>query len=766
MTDDSFTSSPQEENDSFETETTAVAKSEIIENTASTSSNSEAFELKELTKNEDEETYSIKSTEAVLETDKDDLNGVSGNNKGDVTEQQLNPDLASFMAACQEGNLIIVQELISSKRVLADNTFSDGITGLHWAAINNRLSIVKYLNENEYSQADSNALGGDLKATPLHWACRNGLVYIVDYLITNADADPTIRDSQSYNALHLAVHSSNITLVIYILFTCCDAHSNKAIYVDEPDDFNRTSLHWAAYQGDIYSVNALLRFGADVSKVDNSLFLPLHWAFMRGYKAVLKALVEAGSDILAKNDQGKDSFEVAKDMNCYDTWTKVLYECRRSPKNNWAVKRPFLDPKMGKLITFFTPYVTLPICFSVCSLGKGFFIPKLFFAFIIFFGSISVLGKFIIPTYLIENKAIPKSPLLAGVFSGTAFWAVIVWLYAILPNLFIKHFFANLILGGLIASFTWSFIKTMFINPGYVPTPSDNAIIYQKIKDLMGVGKFDTDHFCVNTFNRKPLRSKYSKASNKLVARFDHMCPWVYNEIGVRNHKLFVTFVYSLSLAILFFTYLSMKLFDQLADAYDSDNEEVECTFLSDELCYAYRNNSFHFNVMAWCLLQYVWIFFLSVVQTFQILKGVTSWEFINLNDFMHQKNHNHSTLPRDFPLNQPETPSSSLSQRSEIVTCCRLLGIDQFILTMKLSIASLFNKSSATSNSYQSLNSLTIPTDYGWKQNWLDFWFLGDIRLRNVFLLPIEGENNLNGKVVDYYRLYEYPPRAASELV
>ncbi len=40
------------------------------------------------------------------------------------------------------------------------------------------------------------------------------------------------------------------------------------------------------------SVNALLRFGADASKVDNTLFLPLHWAFMKGYKSVLKTLLK------------------------------------------------------------------------------------------------------------------------------------------------------------------------------------------------------------------------------------------------------------------------------------------------------------------------------------------------------------------------------------------------------------------------------------------------------------------------------------------
>ena len=105
----------------------------------------------------------------------------------------------------------------------------------------------------------------------------------------------------------------------------------------------------------------------------------------------------------------------------------------------------------------------------------------------------------------------------------------------------------------LIAIFTWSFFKAMFINPGFVPTPADNNVILSQVAQLIELGKFDTDHFCVNSFVRKPLRSRYSKHNKRLIARFDHSCPWVYNDIGVRNHKIFITFVYSLNMAIFVF---------------------------------------------------------------------------------------------------------------------------------------------------------------------------------------------------------------------
>ncbi|KAK6203224.1 uncharacterized protein RJT21DRAFT_119370 [Scheffersomyces amazonensis] len=724
---------------------------------------------------------SIKSTDAILETNNDDLNTISINSAKleTPTERELNPDLDRFMTACQEGNITIVKELLSSEKVKVNDTFSDSITALHWACINNRLTIVKYLVNNN---ADPNFLGGDLKASPLHWACRNGLVYIVDYLISNTNADPTLTDDQSYNALHLAVHSSNITLIIYLLLTCVDT---KRIYIDEPDSFNRTCLHWAAYQGDILTINALLRFGADVSKVDNSLFVPIHWAFMKGYKSVLKALVEAGSDIHAKNDQGKDCFGVAKDMNCTNTWLKVLHECDLNEKSNWTKNKHWISPKTGKVITFLIPYIILPIGFKICSFSSGFIIPKFVFSILIAFVTIYTVSKFLIPTYLIDDKALPKSPFLAGIFSGTAFWAIVIFLLNIFPKIFFKQFIFNLLLSALISLFVWSFFKAMFINPGFVPTPTDHSIILSQVKDLISIGKFDTDHFCVNTFIRKPLRSRYSRYNKKLIARFDHYCPWVYNEIGVRNHKLFMSFVYALNLSILLFTYLSCKYFDYMKDHepgtnYDSDDEDNGvCYFLSDDLCYGYRQHHFHFNLIIWCLIQYVWIVFLCIAQTFQISKGLTTWEFSTLGNKIQSSRFNHSTVPRD--LNDDSSSSvapnggssngafdTGNNSRSEdpLRTCLNLLGLEQFLLTIKLTISSIFNRQSGTSSDLSTINQINVPTDYGLKQNWLDFWVLGDVTFRNVFYLPIEGENNLNGQVVDYYKLYEYPAKSASQIV
>ncbi|KAG5420952.1 AKR1 [Candida metapsilosis] len=711
----------------------------------------------------DIETASLKSTDVVVDKPQSSLNDLPINEPTKPTEQDLNPELAKFMQYCQEGSLDLVKESLDSGSIKVNDTFSDGISGLHWACINNRLTLVKYLIENG---ADPNLYGGELRATPLHWACRNGLVYIVEYLITNSPADPSLRDLQTYNALHLAVHSSNITLVVYLLLSCCDQNSKKKLYIDEPDGSNRTALHWASYQNDIFTVNALLRFGADVSKTDDSLFIPLHWCFMRGHRNVMKALFEGGSDIFFKNDSGKNSFDIAKDMNCLNAWRKVLLEAGLDPKNEWAPKKRWISPKVGKVLTYLAPFILLPVSLSICTTSKGLAFPKLVLAFAIFAFGIFVVNKTIIPSYLIDDKPLPKSPILAGIFSATAFWCIVVWMFKVLPATIFSNFFTNTIMAIDIALFVWSFFKAMFINPGFVPTPSDNAVILSQVEDLLACGKFDTDHFCFNTFVRKPLRSRYSRHNKKLVARFDHYCPWVYNEIGVRNHKLFITFVYALNLAIVLFTHLTIEYFDKLKGSIDSDDEDNQsffCKLIDDDFCYGYKNNQFHFNLVVWCWLQYIWIFFLCLVQTFQILRGLTTWEFSSLNSRIYNPTRsNHSTVPEEVADSLTQPPRSD-RKNNGFQTCLNLLGIDQFVMTIKMTIASVFNRNRTTTVDPLHID---IPTDYGLKQNWLDFWIIGEANWRNVFYLPIEGENNLNGQVVDYYKLYEYPPKSSNQVV
>ena len=105
-----------------------------------------------------------------------------------------------YKSAQLAGDFSKIAILLSTHQANPNQLDENNCTALHWAAINNQLSTVKLL-------VDAGALvdyaGGDLMATPLHWAARAGHVQMVTYLYMKG-ADPYLRDTQGYNALHLA----------------------------------------------------------------------------------------------------------------------------------------------------------------------------------------------------------------------------------------------------------------------------------------------------------------------------------------------------------------------------------------------------------------------------------------------------------------------------------------------------------------------------------------------------------------------------------
>ena len=195
-----------------------------------------------------------------------------------------------------------VLEYLLAQGASADANDPDPTSGLvayplHWAAINGRLMFCKVLLDNG-ATVDSG--GGELNATPMMWAAkypsprvpwcfwrfylvlvcgvelmgRNGHVYIV-HLLLQYGGDPLLTDAQGFNILHLATHSSNIMLILYLLH-------QPLITPDLTDPQDHAPIMWAAYQGDALSVDVLLRWGADVKKRDQAGLTALHWAVVRG----------------------------------------------------------------------------------------------------------------------------------------------------------------------------------------------------------------------------------------------------------------------------------------------------------------------------------------------------------------------------------------------------------------------------------------------------------------------------------------------------
>jgi palmitoyltransferase len=83
-------------------------------------------------------------------------------------------------------------ELIDPDPQLAATPVNDNISLLHWASINNRIEIAKYLIS---KGAKVDAIGGALQATPLHWATRDGKLDMI-ILLLSYNAQPSLIDSE------------------------------------------------------------------------------------------------------------------------------------------------------------------------------------------------------------------------------------------------------------------------------------------------------------------------------------------------------------------------------------------------------------------------------------------------------------------------------------------------------------------------------------------------------------------------------------------
>ena len=148
---------------------------------------------------------------------------------------------AKYFLATQRGDVNLIWQLIESRRMAASDHDDQNITPLHWVAINAQLPACRYLEHG----AEVDALGGNLVASPMQWVARNGYLYIIQLFIAHG-ANPNIKDTQGYNALHLVTHSSSIMPLLYLL--------HRPISIDERDSARHTALMWATNQGDALSV--------------------------------------------------------------------------------------------------------------------------------------------------------------------------------------------------------------------------------------------------------------------------------------------------------------------------------------------------------------------------------------------------------------------------------------------------------------------------------------------------------------------------------
>lgn len=624
-----------------------------------------------------------------------------------VEVQALGDKISDLIEAAQHG------DLASMKSLVADGTSvnqlaEDGTTALHWAASNNFYEICVFLLE---KGADVNARGGFQSATPLMWASRNGFVYIARLLLQHGAVYNEV-DEQGFNPLHLAVHSSNVLLVIYYV------HEYASYGLDTVDTkLRRTPLIWAACQGDHMTVDVLVKAGADVHSADAEGMTPLHWATVAKSLDCLHILLKAGADPTALNSRNSSCFDIAKEIDGERVLKQALARSGRLPSG--AVKIHKFTDREAELITFFLPFVMAKLAMLAVSYLSWFWsVPLLV---LLLFISRLVLKRFVLYNKWPGHLAFLQSTIMSGIFCGLTFWVLVQFITDVLPLSYGSHNVASMLFLALAFTGLTCYFAALFMDPGIIKTGSE-ADISNTINKLLDSGEYDTLNFCYATFVRIPARAHYDKIIGDVVARYDHYCPWLYNAVGLRNHRLFVAFLTLISLAI---TTLSIVVVWVIR----SQPTTVMQTFSKHPQTTA---------LYMLCAPIFVWIEILTFMQWLHVARASTTYDIAQGK----KGKESFSSLPADHPLAKlrarNETPAVTQPsdnhnhKHNPLAMCAAVLGLQQ----IKVTFRTLFGKDPR-------------PYDHGLKANCSDFWFGG-----GPLFNPDARLGTLNGQLVDYFSL------------
>ncbi|GJN94302.1 hypothetical protein Rhopal_007376-T1 [Rhodotorula paludigena] len=542
--------------------------------------------------------------------------------------------------AAQTGDLAQLYSLLdapahsSPAALTASDPDPAGITPLHWAAINGHTLFCKALVDRG---AQIDARGGDLDATPVMWAARNGHLGVV-HLLLQYGADPTLVDSQGFNALHLAVHSSSAFLVAYLVFTL------QPLALDAADPEGHTALAWAAYQGDAISVELLLAAGADPARADAAGLTPLHWAVTKGNATCIRRVVSHPRvDLHARNADGKTAREMSIALKSLAAYQRALADAGLD-ESGAPVDRPLGERNTRRAI------------FAVVAAALGLALALLahtpWFVGVLLAAATAFAMHHVVVRVLLgagtprgqrkpahghghghghhhhggTGERVTKSPYLCAIICGSLGWVGWVWVTRYATQLHGYYLVPNALFALLFASCCYNFYRAVTLDPGTVRGPERGSEgLKEVIEELVDAGAFNGMNFCLSCLVRRPLRSKHSYATERY-------CPWVWNDIGVNNHRQFLLFLVSLVLGVLVYIRLTWGYFYEKAPDLPPT---ASCPSLSPTmLCMSLRYDPFALLVCLWASLQLLWTIILLFAQLYQVARQMTTLEVSNLGRY------------------------------------------------------------------------------------------------------------------------------------
>ncbi|KAM4850130.1 palmitoyltransferase ZDHHC13 [Urocitellus parryii] len=497
----------------------------------------------------------------------------------------------------------------------------ENVSLLHWAAINNRLDLVKfYISKG----AVVDQLGGDLNSTPLHWAIRQGHLPMVILLLQHG-ADPSLIDGEGFSSIHLAVLFQHMPIIAYLI--------SKGQSVNLTDVNGQTPLMLSAHKViGPEPTGFLLKFNPSLNVVDKiHQNTPLHWAVTAGNINAVDKLLEAGSSLDVRNVKGQTPLDMAlqNKNQLIIHMLKTEAKMRTNQKFRlwrWLQKSEIFLLLMLSVSTMWAVGYILDFN-SDSWLLKGCLLVTLFFLTSLF------------PRFLVGYKNLVYVP--AVFLLSSIFWTFMTWFVLFFPDIPGTPFYFAFIFS--VIAFLYFYYKTWATDPGFTKASEEER--KANIITLAETGCLDFRTFCTSCLIRKPLRSLHCHVCNSCVARYDQHCLWTGRCVGFGNHHYYLFFLFFLSVVCDWIIYGSFTYWsNHCATTFKEDglwtylNQIVAC---SPWVLYIFGVAIFHFS----------WSTFLLINQLFQIaFLGLTSHERISL---LKQSRHMKQTLSlRKTPYN------------------------------------------------------------------------------------------------------------------
>ncbi|KAL4402174.1 palmitoyltransferase Akr1 [Malassezia pachydermatis] len=489
---------------------------------------------------------------------------------------------------------------------------ADGVTPLHWAAINAHVACCEWLLERG---ADVHCQGGQLQATPLHWAARRGHTQVLSLLLAHG-ADPLRLDGQGFHALHLATHSSMVMAVIFLL-QCPAFHADASL--DARDPQGHTSLMWAAFQGDALSVDVLLKHGAAVDVVDMDGLTPLHWAVVHGNWLCIKRLVQAGSSLTMEEHKGKTPHGLALELQHGHAFTRAMASLGLQPDGS-PLHRYLTKPVVHTLV-FLVPFLLYGVNFYVTSLMPWYLAPCTFVLGIL--GTHILVARGILEAQ--SSQALHATPYFLSLLTLTL--AYIAWMLAVFVGPGLPSRLWTPLLWVHVVVVTTSLLVCVHTSPGQCAVPASKEERARTIQALTARGELHSLFFCATCLARRPLRSKHCPICKMCVARHDHHCPWIANCVGVGNHRVFLLMliaaqsgisIYLVRVFLYFYHHVPLSLIAQ-----------QRCPV--PVACAAVAYNGILFYSSVWVVITQLWLAILTVGQLIFIGYQMTTFERSNV---------------------------------------------------------------------------------------------------------------------------------------